>query len=58
MIITPQYVFNFIFIGAFFYLQGRYRRMDRFQDDMFKVFELARKVSRTDSQVRVTLILT
>ncbi|UYV65948.1 PBRM1, partial [Cordylochernes scorpioides] len=32
-------------------VQGRYRRLDRFQDDMFEVFELARKESRTDSQV-------
>ncbi|KAK7457993.1 hypothetical protein BaRGS_00039138 [Batillaria attramentaria] len=31
--------------------RGRYRRMDRFQEDMFKVFERARKVSRTDSQL-------
>ncbi|KPM06091.1 polybromo-1-like protein [Sarcoptes scabiei] len=29
---------------------GRYRRMDRFQQDMFEVFERARKMSRTDSQ--------
>ncbi|CAF0886930.1 unnamed protein product, partial [Didymodactylos carnosus] len=28
----------------------RYRRLDVFQDDMFKVFERARKLSRTDSQ--------
>ncbi|XP_077995606.1 protein polybromo-1-like [Glandiceps talaboti] len=31
--------------------RGRYRRLDRFQDDMFEVFETARKLSRTDSQV-------
>ncbi|XP_046358124.1 protein polybromo-1-like isoform X2 [Haliotis rufescens] len=31
--------------------KGRYRRMDKFQEDMFKVFEYARKVSRTDSQL-------
>ncbi|XP_070193759.1 protein polybromo-1-like isoform X2 [Littorina saxatilis] len=31
--------------------RGRYRRMDRFQEDVFKVFERARKVSRTDSQL-------
>ncbi|KAH9420477.1 Protein polybromo-1 [Dermatophagoides pteronyssinus] len=29
---------------------GRYRRLDRFQQDMFDVFERSRKVSRTDSQ--------
>lgn len=32
-------------------IQGRYIRMDRFQEDMFKVFERARRLSRTDSQV-------
>ncbi|XP_076447907.1 protein polybromo-1-like isoform X4 [Babylonia areolata] len=31
--------------------RGRYRRMDRFQEDIFRVFENARKVSRTDSQL-------
>lgn len=31
--------------------KGRYRRMDRFQEDMFKVFERARKLSDTDSQL-------
>ncbi|CAL1527080.1 unnamed protein product [Lymnaea stagnalis] len=31
--------------------KGRYRRVDRFQEDMFKVFERARKCSRTDSQL-------
>ena len=31
--------------------QGRYRRMDRFQEDMFEVFKYARKASRTDSQL-------
>ncbi|XP_071082321.1 protein polybromo-1-like isoform X6 [Haliotis cracherodii] len=31
--------------------KGRYRRMDKFQEDVFKVFEYARKVSRTDSQL-------
>lgn len=30
--------------------QGRYRRLDRFQQDMFDVFERARRMSRTDSQ--------
>lgn len=30
--------------------QGRYRRLDRFQQDMFEVCERARKMSRTDSQ--------
>lgn len=30
--------------------KGKYRRLDRFQQDMFEVFERARKVSRTDSQ--------
>ncbi|RWS21651.1 Protein polybromo-1-like protein, partial [Leptotrombidium deliense] len=30
--------------------KGRYRRLDRFQQDMFEVFEAARKFSRTDSQ--------
>ena len=37
-----------------FALQGRYRRIDRFQEDMFKVFEHARRLSRTDSQVSFT----
>ena len=32
--------------------KGRYRRMDKFQEDMFEVFEYARKYSRTDSQVK------
>ncbi|XP_041350352.1 protein polybromo-1-like isoform X3 [Gigantopelta aegis] len=31
--------------------KGRYRRIDRFQEDMFKVFEHARSLSRTDSQL-------
>ncbi|XP_013402941.2 protein polybromo-1-like [Lingula anatina] len=31
--------------------RGRYRRLDRFQEDMFEVFSYARKVSRTDSQL-------
>ncbi|XP_078341278.1 protein polybromo-1-like isoform X14 [Crassostrea virginica] len=31
--------------------KGRYIRMDRFQEDMFKVFERARRLSRTDSQL-------
>ncbi|XP_053378046.1 protein polybromo-1-like isoform X6 [Mercenaria mercenaria] len=31
--------------------RGRYRRMDRFQDDMFKVFSRARALSRSDSQL-------
>jgi len=31
--------------------KGCYRRMDRFQDDMFEVFEYARQVSSLDSQV-------
>lgn len=31
--------------------KGKYRRLDQFQDDIFDVFERARKVSRTDSQV-------
>lgn len=31
--------------------QGRYTRFDRFQDDMFDVFEFARKASSVDSQV-------
>ena len=30
--------------------QGRYRRLDRFQEDMFDVFQRTRKMSRTDSQ--------
>ncbi|CAG2166349.1 unnamed protein product [Oppiella nova] len=30
--------------------KGRYKRLDRFQKDMFEVFERARRVSRTDSQ--------
>ena len=30
--------------------KGKYRRLDRFQKDMFEVFERARRVSRTDSQ--------
>jgi L-rhamnose isomerase len=36
--------------------QGRYVRMDRFQEDMFNVFERARRLSRTDSQVRLHVI--
>ena len=31
--------------------KGRYKRMDRFQEDMFKVFEFARSASSVDSQV-------
>ncbi|KAL5013533.1 hypothetical protein ScPMuIL_007803 [Solemya velum] len=31
--------------------KGRYRRLDRFQDDMFTVFDHARRVSSTDSQL-------
>ncbi|XP_067123626.1 protein polybromo-1 isoform X3 [Centruroides vittatus] len=31
--------------------KGRYKRLDTFQDDVFEVFEHARNVSRTDSQV-------
>ncbi|GAB6031247.1 hypothetical protein CHUAL_009055 [Chamberlinius hualienensis] len=31
--------------------KGRYKRLDAFQEDMFEVFETARKMSRTDSQV-------
>ncbi|GFO15453.1 polybromo 1 [Plakobranchus ocellatus] len=31
--------------------KGRYRRIDRFQEDMFKVFERARKLSHSDSQL-------
>uniref|UniRef100_T1J6Q3 Polybromo-1 n=1 Tax=Strigamia maritima TaxID=126957 RepID=T1J6Q3_STRMM len=31
--------------------KGRYRRLDRFQEDMFDVFDKARRLSRTDSQV-------
>lgn len=34
------------------YFQGRYRRLDRFQEDLFQVFEYARQYSRSDSQVR------
>ncbi|KAG1687281.1 Protein polybromo-1 [Nymphon striatum] len=30
--------------------RNQYRRLDRFQEDMFEVFERARKISRTDSQ--------
>ncbi len=30
--------------------KGKYRRLDRFQQDMFEVFERVRRVSRTDSQ--------
>lgn len=29
---------------------GRYRRLDRFQQDMFEVLDRARRISRTDSQ--------
>ena len=29
--------------------KGRYHRLDCFQDDIFAVFELARKLSRSDS---------
>lgn len=38
-------------------IQGRYIRMDRFQEDMFKVFERARRLSRTDSQVSTLAVL-
>ncbi|XP_035825265.1 protein polybromo-1 isoform X1 [Aplysia californica] len=31
--------------------KGRYQRVDRFQDDMFKMFERARQLSRLDSQL-------
>merc|ERR1719431_1042519 len=31
--------------------KGRYLRFERFQDDMFSVFERARRLSRTDSQI-------
>ncbi|GIY61633.1 protein polybromo-1 [Caerostris extrusa] len=31
--------------------KGKYKRLDRFQEDMFDVFELVRHNSRTDSQV-------
>ncbi|XP_071136787.1 protein polybromo-1-like isoform X8 [Mytilus edulis] len=31
--------------------RGRYRRMDKFQEDMFQVFERARRLCRTDSQL-------
>ncbi|KAL3851884.1 hypothetical protein ACJMK2_015582 [Sinanodonta woodiana] len=31
--------------------KSRYRRMDKFQEDLFKVFERARRLSRTDSQL-------
>ncbi|XP_060077506.1 protein polybromo-1-like isoform X10 [Ylistrum balloti] len=31
--------------------KGRYRRFDKFQEDMFEVFERARRLSRTDSQL-------
>merc|ERR1719204_1026725 len=31
--------------------KGRYLRFDRFQEDMFSVFERARRLSRTDSQI-------
>ncbi|XP_036370884.1 protein polybromo-1 isoform X2 [Octopus sinensis] len=31
--------------------KGRYVRVDRFQEDMFKVFDRARQLSRTDSQL-------
>ena len=37
------------------YFQRRYRRLDRFQEDMFKVFERARRLTRTDSQVTADL---
>uniref|UniRef100_A0A914SCD9 Uncharacterized protein n=1 Tax=Parascaris equorum TaxID=6256 RepID=A0A914SCD9_PAREQ len=30
--------------------QGRYRRLDRFQDDLFALFDAARQNSRSDSQ--------
>ena len=33
--------------------KGRYKRVDCFQDDMFKVFERARDLSRLDSQVTI-----
>ncbi|XP_078668227.1 protein polybromo-1-like isoform X1 [Branchiostoma floridae x Branchiostoma belcheri] len=31
--------------------KGRYRRLDVFQEDVFRVFERARRVSRTDSEM-------
>lgn len=31
--------------------KGLYRRLDTFQEDIFLCFELARRLSRTDSQV-------
>ncbi|XP_035230777.1 protein polybromo-1-like isoform X3 [Stegodyphus dumicola] len=31
--------------------KGKYKRLDRFQEDMFEVFEHVRHLSRTDSQV-------
>ncbi|ESO90734.1 hypothetical protein LOTGIDRAFT_175808 [Lottia gigantea] len=31
--------------------RGRYKRLDRFQEDMFQVFDRARRLSRTDSQL-------
>jgi len=34
--------------------QGRYKRFDRFQEDVFEVFGYARKVSSVDSQVEHT----
>jgi len=38
----------------FCFFQGRYKRFDRFQEDVFEVFEYARKVSSVDSQVQHT----
>ena len=35
---------------------GRYNRLDKFQENMFEVFEYARCVSRTDSQVSRNLL--
>lgn len=32
-------------------LQGRYRRLDRFQEDLFSVFSRIRQKTETDSQV-------
>ena len=34
-----------------FLFQGQYRRLDRFQEDVFAVLEKAREISRSDSEV-------
>lgn len=41
---------NFLYLFLIF--QCRYRRLDRFQQDVFEVFDKARQLSRSDSEVK------